>query len=30
MIWVLEKLGWAYQVRWPTPQRLAKRSLQNA
>ncbi|RCW40933.1 stearoyl-CoA desaturase (delta-9 desaturase) [Halopolyspora algeriensis] len=28
VIWVLEKLGWAYQVRWPTPQRLAKRTPQ--
>jgi len=23
-IWVFEKLGWAHDVRWPTPQRLAK------
>lgn len=29
-IWVFEKLGWAHKVRWPTPQRLAKRTLQNA
>ncbi|MQA14178.1 MAG: acyl-CoA desaturase [Pseudonocardiaceae bacterium] len=24
VIWLFEKLGWAYNVRWPTPQRLAK------
>ncbi|MCG8920528.1 acyl-CoA desaturase [Actinokineospora sp. PR83] len=24
LIWVFEKLGWATDVRWPTPQRLAK------
>jgi len=24
VIWVFEKLGWAWNVRWPTPQRLAK------
>jgi stearoyl-CoA desaturase (Delta-9 desaturase) len=24
LIWVFEKLGWARQVRWPTPARLAK------
>lgn len=24
VIWFFEKLGWAYNVRWPTPQRLAK------
>ncbi len=24
LIWVFEKLGWAYNVRWPTQQRLAK------
>src|SRR5690606_5622589 len=24
VIWLLEKLGWAYQVRWPTPRRLAR------
>lgn len=24
VIWAFEKLGWAYNVRWPTPQRLAK------
>ncbi|GAB2764227.1 acyl-CoA desaturase [Salinifilum aidingensis] len=29
-IWVFEKLGWVHKVRWPTPQRLAKRTLQNA
>jgi len=23
-IWIFEKLGWAHDVRWPTPQRLAK------
>ncbi|WP_374202654.1 acyl-CoA desaturase [Amycolatopsis sp. GM8] len=22
LIWIFEKLGWAWQVRWPTPQRL--------
>jgi stearoyl-CoA desaturase (delta-9 desaturase) len=24
VIWVFEKLGWVWNVRWPTPQRLAK------
>jgi stearoyl-CoA desaturase (Delta-9 desaturase) len=24
LIWIFEKLGWAYDVRWPGPQRLAK------
>jgi len=24
VIWIFEKLGWAYSVRWPTPERLAK------
>ncbi|OLF16357.1 acyl-CoA desaturase [Actinophytocola xanthii] len=24
LIWVFEKLGWAWKVRWPTPQRLAR------
>ncbi len=24
LIWVFEKLGWAWNVRWPTPQRLAR------
>ncbi|NIJ10592.1 stearoyl-CoA desaturase (delta-9 desaturase) [Saccharomonospora amisosensis] len=24
LIWAFEKLGWAYNVRWPTPTRLAK------
>ena len=24
VIWVLEKLGWARDVRWPTPARLAR------
>jgi stearoyl-CoA desaturase (Delta-9 desaturase) len=24
VIWMFEKLGWAWQVRWPTPQRLAR------
>jgi stearoyl-CoA desaturase (delta-9 desaturase) len=24
VIWVFEKLGWATQVRWPTPSRLAR------
>jgi stearoyl-CoA desaturase (delta-9 desaturase) len=23
VIWVLEKLGWAYDVRWPKPERIA-------
>jgi stearoyl-CoA desaturase (delta-9 desaturase) len=23
-IWIFERLGWAYDVRWPTPQRLAR------
>jgi stearoyl-CoA desaturase (Delta-9 desaturase) len=26
VIWALEKLGWAYDVRWPTPARLAQLS----
>ncbi|MCA1824238.1 MAG: acyl-CoA desaturase [Mycobacteriales bacterium] len=25
LIWVFEKLGWVYDVRWPTPDRLAAR-----
>ncbi|KWX05088.1 stearoyl-CoA 9-desaturase [Carbonactinospora thermoautotrophica] len=25
LIWIFEKLGWAYDVRWPTPERLAAR-----
>jgi stearoyl-CoA desaturase (delta-9 desaturase) len=24
LIWLFERLGWVWQVRWPTPQRLAK------
>ncbi|EID55103.1 acyl-CoA desaturase [Saccharomonospora xinjiangensis] len=24
LIWIFEKFGWAYNVRWPTPARLAK------
>jgi stearoyl-CoA desaturase (delta-9 desaturase) len=24
VIWLLEKLGWAHEVRWPSPHRLAK------
>jgi stearoyl-CoA desaturase (delta-9 desaturase) len=24
IIWILEKCGWAYDVRWPTPRRLAR------
>lgn len=28
VIWAFEKFGWAHQVRWPTPQRLAKRTRQ--
>ena len=24
LIWLFEKLGWVWQVRWPTPQRLAR------
>jgi stearoyl-CoA desaturase (Delta-9 desaturase) len=24
VIWLFEKAGWAYDVRWPTPERLAK------
>jgi stearoyl-CoA desaturase (delta-9 desaturase) len=23
-IWLFEKLGWAWNVRWPSPQRLAR------
>lgn len=26
LIWMLEKPGWAYDVRWPNPRRLAKLS----
>ncbi len=25
LIWIFEKLGWVYDVRWPTPERLAAR-----
>jgi stearoyl-CoA desaturase (Delta-9 desaturase) len=28
LIWVFEKLGWAWNVRWPSPQRLARLSPQ--
>jgi stearoyl-CoA desaturase (delta-9 desaturase) len=28
LIWVFEKFGWARDVRWPTPARLAKLSNQ--
>jgi stearoyl-CoA desaturase (Delta-9 desaturase) len=24
LIWILERLGWVYDVRWPTPRRLAR------
>ncbi|MDT7554405.1 MAG: hypothetical protein QOI16_2941, partial [Pseudonocardiales bacterium] len=24
IIWILEKTGWAFDVRWPTPRRLAR------
>ena len=24
LIWILEKSGWAHEVRWPTPRRLAR------
>jgi stearoyl-CoA desaturase (delta-9 desaturase) len=24
VIWTFERLGWAWQVRWPTPRRLAR------
>jgi stearoyl-CoA desaturase (Delta-9 desaturase) len=24
VIWLFEKFGWAYDVRWPTKQRLAR------
>jgi stearoyl-CoA desaturase (delta-9 desaturase) len=24
VIWIFEKLGWVWNVHWPTPQRLAK------
>ncbi len=24
LIWIFERLGWAWNVRWPTPQRLAR------
>jgi stearoyl-CoA desaturase (delta-9 desaturase) len=30
LIWIFEKLGWAYDVRWPTPKRLARLSSQEA
>jgi stearoyl-CoA desaturase (Delta-9 desaturase) len=26
VIWIFERLGWAYDVRWPTPRRLARLS----
>ena len=25
MIWFFEKLGWVWDVKWPTPERLAAR-----
>ncbi|MBB2935282.1 stearoyl-CoA desaturase (delta-9 desaturase) [Amycolatopsis bartoniae] len=28
LIWIFEKLGWASQVRWPTPQRLHRLALE--
>ncbi len=28
VIWFFERVGWAWQVRWPTPQRLAKLTVQ--
>ena len=30
LIWFLEKLGWVYKVRWPTPRRLAKLAARSA
>jgi stearoyl-CoA desaturase (Delta-9 desaturase) len=24
VIWIFERLGWAHDVRWPTPRRLAR------
>jgi stearoyl-CoA desaturase (delta-9 desaturase) len=24
VIWLFEKLGWAYDARWPSPERLAR------
>lgn len=24
LIWIFDKLGWAHDVRWPTPRRLAR------
>ena len=30
LIWLLEKLGWVYKVRWPTPRRLAKLAARSA
>nr|WP_263254074.1 acyl-CoA desaturase [Saccharopolyspora rosea] len=30
LIWLLEKLGWVYKVRWPTPRRLAKLAVRSA
>jgi stearoyl-CoA desaturase (delta-9 desaturase) len=27
LIWVFERLGWVYDVRWPTPARLARISV---
>ncbi|HET6708338.1 MAG TPA: acyl-CoA desaturase, partial [Amycolatopsis sp.] len=24
LIWIFEKFGWVHDVRWPTPQRLAR------
>jgi len=29
LIWIFEKLGWVYDVRWPTPQRLARLARQS-
>ncbi|KAA9156460.1 acyl-CoA desaturase [Amycolatopsis acidicola] len=28
LIWIFEKVGWAWQVRWPTPARLSKLALE--
>jgi stearoyl-CoA desaturase (delta-9 desaturase) len=27
LIWIFERLGWVYDVRWPTPARLARISV---
>lgn len=30
VIWIFDRLGWIHDVRWPTPQRVAKRAVQGS